>query len=700
MSAELERASALAQAGRFPEAAQIYREVLARAPEHAEAMHFLGICLAQSGDRHGGLALLERSVQLAPRHAMYCMNYGLMLAEAGDVAGAASQFEAALQLEPRNAGAHNYLGMARQRLGRFDDAIAAYHEALRLAPGDAGAANNLGYCLHERGDIEGATAWLQRSLAADPRNPMAHNNLGNAQRAAGHIEAAAHSYRRALELAPGLADAHHNLALALRDLGDASAALGAAREAVHRAPANAAAWQLFADLLAGTRFGAWDPGFAADCERLFSQTEVEVQQCAEAVLSLVRNAPRGRLFLLLLEHTLVADARFEAEMTALRRDILKAGGSLELACALAQHCFLNEYVWPETPEETGILESLKTSTAMEMALLAMYRPLRGIEKPAGGGEAFERLWRRLVDEPRAEAALEPAIPALTGVEDEVSRRVQKQYEANPYPRWHRAPATAPYPLRRMLRSLFPHAETGGVSETPDVLIAGCGTGRHAAITAQMQPLGRILAVDISRASLAYAMRRCNELALANVRFAQADILGLGALPERFDLIECSGVLHHMADPLAGWQTLLRLLKPSGVMKLGLYSELGRRDVAAARELVAGLEVREARQRILALPAGHPARNVAALRDFYSASGARDLILHVQEHRFTVRRLAQAVEALAVEFLGFEFTDKNPLRAYRARFPGDPAALSFDNWASFEQEHPDTFASMYQFWVRR
>lgn len=700
MSTELKRASALAQAGRFSEAAAIYREVLERSPGHAEAAHFLGICLVQSGNREEGLPLLERSLRLAPRNAMYRVNYGLMLAEAGGVAAAAAQFEAALQLEPRNATAHNYLGMARQRLGKFEEAIAAYHQALRLAPGDAAAANNLGYCLHERGDIEGASAWLERSLAADPRNPMAHNNLGNAQRAAGRIDAAVQSYRRALELAPSLADAHHNLALALRDLGDAGGALDAAREAVHCAPANAAAWQLFADLLASARFGAWDAGFAADCERLFSQTEVEVQDCAEAVLSLVRGGPRGRLFLLLLEHALVADADFETEMAALRREQLHAPTSLELVCALAQQCFLNEYVWPETPEETRILESLKTSTAMEVALRAMYRPLRGIEKPAGGGEAFERLWRRLVDEPRAEAALEPAIPALAPVEDEVSLRVQRQYEANPYPRWHRAPAAAPNPLPRMLRSLFPHARATNVSEAPEVLIAGCGTGRHAAITAQLQPLGRVLAVDISRASLAYAMRRCKELGLANVRFAQADILKLGALPERFDLVECSGVLHHMADPLAGWRTLLGLLKPGGVMKLGLYSELARRDIAAARALVSGLEVREARSRILALPAGHPARKVAALRDFYSGSGARDLILHVQEQCFTVARLAQAIDALGLELLGFEFADKSVPRAYRERFPDDPAACSFDNWTRFEQEHPDTFASMYQFWIRR
>lgn len=700
MSEELKRASALAQAGRFGEAAQIYRALLARTPEDAEATHFLGVCLVRQRQSEEGLRLLAHSLELAPGNTMYRQNFGLLLAEAGELARAETQFREIIALEPGNASAHNYLGMVCQRLGRMDEAIAAYRAALRLAPGDTAAANNLGYCLHQRGELEGAAEWLRRSLAADPRNAMAHNNLGNVLRAEGKPEAAAQSYRRAIGLAPAFADAHHNLALALRELGAPQEAFRAARAAVRCAPRNAAAWQLFADLLAGLRFSSWDPALAADCERLFSQTEVELEHCAEAVLSLVRSGAPGRLFLALLEHALVADAEFEAQMTALRREVLEKRAELELACAIAQQCFRNEYIWQETPEESAIVESLKKNTPMDVAVLAMYRPLRGIEKPADGGEAFERLWRRLVEEPRAEAALEPSIPALTPIEDDVSRKVKAQYEENPYPRWHRAPAAMPYPLRLRLRSLFPHAKRIDVPDAPEILIAGCGTGRHAAITAQLDPLARVLALDVSRASLAYALRRCKELGLANVRFAQADILGLTALAERFDLIECAGVLHHMADPLAGWRVLLALLKPGGVMKLGLYSELARRHIVEARGLLAGLEVREARRRILALPADHPARRVAALRDFYSASGARDLILHVQEHRFTLAQLAQAVQALGVEFLGFEFTDNTVPQAYRLRYPDDPAARSFDNWASFEAEHPDTFAGMYQFWIRR
>ncbi|MFL6574363.1 MAG: class I SAM-dependent methyltransferase, partial [Burkholderiales bacterium] len=453
-------------------------------------------------------------------------------------------------------------------------------------------------------------------------------------------------------------------------------------------PAHRAAWQVFVEALAAMRFTAWNAELAADCERLLSESEVDVQPGAEAMLSLARAGPRGRLFLLLLEHALVADEGFEREMTALRGKLL-ASPSLEPCCALAQQCFLNEYVWTEGEAETARLLELERSakTPLELAALAMYRPLHGRHEPPGGGDAFERMWRRLVEEPAIERA--STIASLTAVRDEVSRRVQAQYETNPYPRWQRAPVPGAFPLPRMLRSLFPHADPAQLAapDAPDILIAGCGTGRHAAITAQLQAHGRVLAVDISRASLAYAMRRCAELGLANIRFAQADLLELGALEERFDLIECSGVLHHTREPLEGWRVLVSLLKDGGFMKLGLYSEAARRNIVAAREWVKGLSVSEARRRIFELPANHPARAVTSLRDFYSASGARDLVLHVQEHRFTIPQLASAIAELGVEFLGFEL-------------PGKKLSMSLEQWDAYETANPDTFASMYQFWIRK
>jgi len=416
LNTRLQDASRLAQAGRFADAARLYNEFLETNPDHAEALHFLGICLVRSGQRDEGMPLIERSVGLAPRNSLYRQNFGLMLAEAGKLSAAEAQFGEILQSERDNATAHNYLGTVRQRLGRMDEAIASYEEALRLRPGDAAAANNLGYCLLERGELERALPWLRRSIAADATSPMAHSNLGNALREMGDPRGAAECYRRALSLAPRFANAHHNLALTLRDLGDPAAALDAARAAVRCDPGHRAAWQLFAEIMGGMRFAQWDAELAADCERLFSQAEVDVQPCAEAILSLARTGPRGNLFLLLLEYALVADEAFEREMTALRRETLETP-SLELCCALAQQCFLNQYVWGETEAEAARVAALEraASTPLELAALAMYRPPQGHEKPAGGGDAFERMWRRLVEEPAIERALsvEPLTPVRT-----------------------------------------------------------------------------------------------------------------------------------------------------------------------------------------------------------------------------------------------------------------------------------------------
>jgi len=141
------------------------------------------------------------------------------------------------------------------------------------------------------------------------------------------------------------------------------------------------------------------------------------------------------------------------------------------------------------------------------------------------------------------------------------------------------------------------------------------------------------------------------------------------------------------------------------MKIGLYSEIARRSIVAARQLIAerGYSadpqgMREARAAILALPPEHPARAVADSIDFYSLSGCRDLLFHVQEHRYTLSQIDAILADLGLEFLGFEFEFAAPRLEYLREFPHDPAAVSLAHWAQFEARHPDTFAGMYQFWV--
>jgi SAM-dependent methyltransferase len=207
-------------------------------------------------------------------------------------------------------------------------------------------------------------------------------------------------------------------------------------------------------------------------------------------------------------------------------------------------------------------------------------------------------------------------------------------------------------------------------------------------------------------SLAYAKRKARELGITNIEFRQGDILELGSLGEHFDVIECAGVLHHLKDPLAGWRVLCGLLRPQGVMRIALYSEIARRFVVHAREFIRteGYEatpdgIRRCRAAILARQDDARFEKLARSEDFYSMSGCRDLIFHVQEHRYTLPRIAAELDALSLRFLGFELPDPGVALDYRLRFPEDEGVASLDNWNVFEADHPDTFFGMYQFWVR-
>src|SRR4030095_8908217 len=105
-------------------------------------------------------------------------------------------------------------------------------------------------------------------------------------------------------------------------------------------------------------------------------------------------------------------------------------------------------------------------------------------------------------------------------------------------------------------------------------------------TAQRFSGARVLAIDLSRTSLGYAISKTRALGLTNVDYAQADILKLGMLGRSFDLIEVGGVLHHMRDFAEGWRALLTVLRPGGVLHVGLSSALARADIRAARAFIA------------------------------------------------------------------------------------------------------------------
>ena len=752
----LSKAKKAAKRGQIESALELYNAVLAYQPNHPVAAKAVRNLQKTSAGRQAGrayaanppqdqidtLIALYRSGDMLkmeeacrevlntyPKSPLVINSLGAALKGQGRLQEALMQFDAAITSNPDYVDAYSNRGVTLQELGRLEEAIASFDKAIKLKPDYAEANSNRGLVMQELGRLDEATASHRKAIAINPNYAAAHSNLGNALLLMGQTGEAFEHHRKAVALAPQVDSYWTSLAMSLPSLSFTAVTDDLIRElsillahpsvepsAIAR-PIQSALWQLpdFAETIDAVIGRASDPdtSFEGSAERLSG---------IELFLELMRLSP-------------IFDLRIESALTVLRRAMLQKAVSgtsnnkaLPFATALALLCFTNEYVFPETKEESVTVDSLERQIAetiaegqpvpeSSIAALGSYRPLhrfpwaetlsaRDWENDIG------KLIRRQILEPLAELAIHAQIPRLTKVENTVSQSVREQYEENPYPRWINAGFLGTNKsIEKVLLATLPHLDRDQYSypEAPQILVAGCGTGRHALRTAMRYSNATVLAVDLSLSSIAYAIRKTNELGIANVEYAQADIMELGTLERRFDLIESIGVLHHLEDPLAGWRILTDLLRPGGLMKIGLYSELAREDVVACRKLISdnkysasAEDIRRCRQDILSLSAegNDVLSRIFSKNDFFSMSECRDLLFHVQEHRFTLPQLEEALTELELEFLGFEMREQGALTAFRKRNPQDTDLTSLRLWHQFELENPDTFSNMYQFWCRK
>ncbi len=353
-------------------------------------------------------------------------------------------------------------------------------------------------------------------------------------------------------------------------------------------------------------------------------------------------------------------------------------------------------------------------TPLRLAVIAAYEPLHALPDAEA---LLEKAWPAPVDalltqqvrEPRAEAAERAKIPRLTPIDDDVSRAVQAMYEENPYPRWIAAGGPTPYAsVDALMQREFPRAPFRHIGKSDlDVLVAGCGTGRHSIEVARQFPRAAVTAIDLSSASLAYAATRARALGLTNVTHMQADILRLGSIGRSFDMIQAAGVLHHLARPVGrlARAALAAASRRRDVRRALQRACAARRGGGARFHRAAWLRVD--RRRDPRLPAG-----VDDARRKYAAAERRAVqrLLHHQRMprppvprpgapHDTAGRSNAFLDANGLTFLGFSL-DPRTAQRYAARFPDDPAMVDLDRWDAFEQDNPYTFASMYRFWVQK
>ena len=643
------------------------------------------------------------------------------------------------------------------KTGRLREAESIYKKMITAGTSDPAVFCNLGILCKNSGRIEEALEHYEKALDFEPDDPHIYSNIGNLYRGIGKLDQALQFTLKSLDLDHDSSTIQMNLGCIYRDLGEIDEALIATVNAIEFDEGNIEALQNLKSLASDIKINALNRHYAKkayeiliNCDN-FSHRKLcplFVQDHLEDIQTAAKSAPiisdQNQAF-----HRLASDWRFrkslallipphqeiEEFLTRLRKEFLvhiKTNSSIPpqlkpLLEALATQCFLNEYVYWQSESEqqwiNDLISDTKNNTEVGneyLSIIGCYIPIHVITNqeeisryPINSEES-----KAFIDTQYKEAQKEEAIKAHLSqsetITDVVSLSVQRMYEENPYPRYQYADHTPPHFAKQTIEfislettisnPLFTN-ELSSPNSNPNILIAGCGTGNQI-INASRYKNVQITAIDISNNSLAYAARKSQAYQMNNIRLQQLDILDANQLQDVYDVIECSGVLHHMQDPAKGLAALNSKLKPGGYIKIGLYSKLARQKVSAARELISKLSIqstpkgiRDFRKQVFD-DDQHELKDLSILaNDFYSLSECRDLCFHVQEHQFTTETLEKLLEAEKLVFCGF-MLPKSIKTAYQRCYPEDINGTSLSNWGEFEEDNPSTFQSMYQFWAHK
>ncbi|MGI9666941.1 MAG: class I SAM-dependent methyltransferase [Acidimicrobiia bacterium] len=233
------------------------------------------------------------------------------------------------------------------------------------------------------------------------------------------------------------------------------------------------------------------------------------------------------------------------------------------------------------------------------------------------------------------------------------------YEAHPYPPpigdldGYRVRWSDDNRRRAEFHRYFPYR---AYTDQLDILVAGCGTSQ-AARHAVRWPRATVTGIDVSETSLNETAKLKERYDLNHLTLQQLPIERILDLDQQYDLIVCTGVLHHLADPAEGLRQIRKALKPDGALLLMVYGRYGRIGVSMIQDYSRLLGIEPTAEEINALgstlreiPMNHPLspmlRNTP---DFRSPDALADAFLNPRERAYSVPEL---FDLLGSEDLGF------------------------------------------------
>ncbi len=607
--------------------------------------------------------------------------------------------------------------------GNLDEAEKGYIAFLKNGYSDADIISNYALICEEKGENEKAIRLYEKCAKSFPNHIYSKLNLSFLYYKLNHLEIAEIIIEEAIKLNPSLPNGHCIKGLILKSLDkydDSKLSEKDNRE-------------LLKNLL--NRKDISHRELFGNINSLISKEILEELSILESKLY-----EKNKFNILIKDKELVkalsllifCSPLWEKVLVNIRKNILlnysdkdKISNSIfNFIIGLGSQCFLNEYVYYISTEEKDKLKKLKKivnnnkNQEYKLAIISCYQSLSSINDEIinlntyiPNKKELNNLLNLQFKELNAEKKISKGIKKIGNIKDSTSKEVKKQYELNPYPRWRYNSYAKENKLNFLSvinSEISPNTiKPNSVQLTNkkiNILIAGCGTGIQI-IEASRYSNCEITAIDLSNSSISYAKRKVDEYGLKNINFIEMDLLELTSLNKRFDLIECSGVLHHMNNPTKGLSNLYDVLKPRGFLKLGLYSKYARGEILKARDLIKEKNIkpdvdgiRSFRNEVLNGEIKQ-LNEITDWSDFYSTSMCRDLCFHSHENCYSLIEIKEMLKVSNLEFLGFTLS-KEIKDKYQIDNKDMDSLKDLELWDKFENSNPNSFREMYQFWARK
>ena len=700
------------KAGQVQEADRYYTTILKAQPKHSDANHNMGVLAVGVGKVEEALPFFKTALEANPSTAQFWLSYIDALIKLDRMADAKAVLDQAKSKGAKGDGFDQLEDRLKAFVPTFENG------ALEEEPPEDQLKPVIN--LYKQGQYQEAQTQALQLVKHFPNSFNLYNIIGAANNGLGNLEEAIEGYKKALSIKPNYSEAYNNMGIALKGT-------------IFKKP-NGALQKTIVSLLDTGRYVRPSEIFTAAISLLKLEPTLQKHlqlgddEIMRNPLGIISDLSEFSLLCKLMNVCPLPDLELERLLTKLRCSILLNISSLKevspkllgFQSALALQCFTNEYIYKHTEEEEQNLQALEKivkkifknnqqPSPQTVLALASYKALNQYKwyTTLAITDEIKEVFIRQVEEPNEEEKLKQDLPILKEITDGVSSKVRAQYEESPYPRWVNLQLPLkPMSISKVVDTIKLKLHNNKITEIakPEILIAGCGTGQHSIGTAARFKSSKVLAIDLSLSSLAYAKRKTEELGIENIYHMQADILDLRQLNKQFDIIESAGVLHHMDRPLAGWQVLSDCLKPGGLMRIGLYSELARKDIVKIRGEIrqkgigsSKTQMKSFRDTVIKSEKDHH-KLIIYSPDFYSLSTLRDLLFHIQEHRFTIPILQEHLVKLGLTFCGFEAPEI--VSNFKQTNKAKDDLYDLDKWQAYEEANPQTFAGMYHFWCQK